>query len=132
MEFLGSQCDYIAALALQAEFEVICEEAQLLSKFALLNELAAQQGLFETTDAGYASWHCSYTSCSWQDYLVWDWHIDRTDTGALDDVSVEGKPSDMVHAQTVAAKLKEIDELSAILEQASRSVSQLAQALHVT
>ena len=40
---------------LQAEFEVICEEAQLLSKFAALDELAAEQGLIQASDAGCAT-----------------------------------------------------------------------------
>ena len=40
------------------------------------------------------------------------------------EAQLEGKPSDMVRAQRVAAKLKEVEELSTILEQARKSVSQ--------
>ena len=39
-------------------------------------------------------------------------HYDR-------EAQIEGKPSDMVRAQRVAAKLKEVEELSTILTQAS-------------
>ena len=36
----------------QAEFEIICEEAQLVSKFSALKELADQQGLITISDTG--------------------------------------------------------------------------------
>ncbi|CAL5219627.1 g1500 [Coccomyxa viridis] len=36
----------------EAEFEIICEEAQLVSKFAALNQLAAAQGLTKVSDTG--------------------------------------------------------------------------------
>ena len=36
------------------------------------------------------------------------------------EAQLEGKPSDMVRAQRVAAKLKEVEELSTILEQARK------------
>lgn len=39
-------------LSSQAEFEIICEEAQLVSKFAALDELAAAQGLTEASSTG--------------------------------------------------------------------------------
>lgn len=105
----------LRSLLLQAEFEVICEEAQLASKFAAMDQMAKEQGLTQHSPA--EGWvQPVFTQCSGLGRRKCRAIVQMNMSYACRGPRVGSMPAHLVLTRRVLAKQREAEELAAILQ----------------
>ena len=100
------------SFAVQAEFEVIYEEAQLASKFAAIDQLCEEQGLSDAPAVGCGrvlrGLHASRLSFHFTGAC-------RTSSLSCRTTQRATRPADIMQTQRVLAKQREVQELTSVL-----------------